>query len=288
VGRIEDALAKLRAQRASVGAVAARPSIGSVVDSAGVAGSREQPYGGKHIAIDMDQLRAHGLLAPGSQERKLADEYRTIKRPLLDNASKSPEPVLDCGNLLMVASALSGEGKTFTCLNLCLSIARERDWKVVLVDADCAKRDLTSLFGARDEQGLMDLLRDPKLDFRSLVMPTDVPGLFVLPGGQRDEHAAELLASARMATLCAELSSGDSRTMIVFDSAPLLLTSEAPVLASQVGQVLFVVRAHKTPQRAVFEARDKLDPSKAIGFLLNQASGNTVSGYGYSDSSYGT
>jgi Mrp family chromosome partitioning ATPase len=170
----------------------------------------------------------------------------------------------------MIASALSGEGKTFTCMNLCLSIAREKDWDVVLVDGDCTKPHLTKLFGAEDELGLLDLLRDPALRFDSLVMPTNLPGFSFLPAGKADEQAAELLASARMSGLCTELSSGERHRVIVFDSAPLLLTAESTALASQVGQIVLVVHANRTPQHAVLQARDKLDESKAISVLLNQ------------------
>lgn len=242
----------------------------------------EHAYGGHRIAVDHDQLRANGLLAPGADERRLADQYRVIKRPLLGNADPSRRSVLPLGNLVVVASALSGEGKTFTCVNLCLSIARERDWSVVLVDADSSKPHLTRLFSAERELGFMDLLRDPELSFENLVMPTDIPGLSLLPAGAHDVDASELLASRRMKELCQKLSSTDVARMIVFDSSPLLLTTEAIALASQVGQVLMVVRADSTPQQAVLAALEKLDPEKAINCVLNQASGADLSeSYGY-------
>ena len=243
---------------------------------------REHTYGGNQVVVDHGQLRANGLLAPGEDERRLADQYRAIKRPLLGNADPSKRSVLPLGNLVIVASALSGEGKTFTCINLCLSIARERDWSVVLVDADSSKPHLTRLFSADREPGLMDLLRDPGLSFDDLVMPTDIPGLSLLPAGAHDAHASELLASRRMKELCLKLSSVDAGRMIVFDSSPLLLTTEAIALASQVGQVLMVVKADCTPQQAVLAALDKLDPEMAINCVLNQTSGADLSeSYGY-------
>ena len=243
---------------------------------------REHGYGGHHIVVDHSQLRANGLLAPGADERRLAEQYRAIKRPLLGNADPGLRSVLPLGNLVMVASALSGEGKTFTCINLCLSIARERDWSVVLVDADSSKPHLTRLFSAEREAGFMDLLRDPALSFEDLVMPTDIPALSLLPAGAHDADASELLTSRRMKELCLELSSADVGRMIVFDSSPLLLTTEAIALASQVGQVLMVVRADSTQQQAVLAALKKLDPEKAINCVLNQTSGADLSeSYGY-------
>jgi capsular exopolysaccharide synthesis family protein len=182
----------------------------------------------------------------------------------------------------MVASALSGEGKTFTSVNLCLSIARERDWSVVLVDADSSKPHLTRLFSAENEPGLIELLRNPELSFEDIVMPTDIPGLSLLPAGASDAHASELLASRRMKELCQQISSSDVGRMIVFDSSPLLLTTEAIALASQVGQVLMVVRANSTEQQSVLAALDKLDPEKATNCVLNRTSGADRSeSYGY-------
>ena len=184
--------------------------------------------------------------------------------------------------MVWVVSALPGEGKTFTCLNLCLSIARERDWSVVLVDGDCSKPHLSRMFSAQGQPGLTDLLRDPTRTFDSLVMPTDVPGLSLLPSGAYDQHATEYLASKRMDVICAELAADNSDRIIVFDSSPLLLTTEAAVLASKVGQVVLVVKANDTPQDAVVGAIEKLDPAKAIGCVLNQSwNAQDVQGYGY-------
>lgn len=261
MGRIEDALQKMQARGQP--APTERPARIARVSS-------EHHYGGKRVVFDPGALRAQGLLAPDSEARRLADEYRVIKRPLVGNASALHEPPIHRGNLVMVGSALSGEGKTFTCINLCLSVAREKDWTVVLVDGDCSKPHLTRLFGAEKERGLLDLLRDGSLELESMVMPTDVPGLSLLPAGGRDVHSVELLASQRMSDLCDALATSDPQRMIVFDSSPLLMTTEAPILASQVGQVVVVVHAGHTPQQAVVAGLDKLDPSKAINLVLNQ------------------
>lgn len=279
MSRIEDALHKLQS-RGQRPAASRRQPLGQVVP-------REHDYSGPRIIVDVAQLRANGLLAPDPEDRQLAEQYRTIKRPLLANADPGLDPPLARSNLVMVGSALSGEGKTFTCVNLCLSMARERDWTVVLVDADCSKPHLTRLFGAEKEPGLIDLLGNTSLRFEGLVMPTDVPGLSLLPAGTHDPHASELLASRRMDELCLELSADDGGRIIVFDSSPLLLTTEAPVLASKVGQILVVVRANDTPRQAVLAALEKLDPEKAIGCVLNQSWTAMEQGATYGYGQYG-
>jgi exopolysaccharide/PEP-CTERM locus tyrosine autokinase len=242
----------------------------------------DHKYAGHSIVVDHDQLRANGLLAPGADKRRLAEQYRAIKRPLLRNADPSLRSVLPLGNLIMVASALSGEGKSFTSVNLCLSIARERDWSVVLVDADSSKPHLTRQFSAENELGLMDLLCDPGLKFEDIVMPTDIDSLSFLPAGNHDIDSSELLASRAMRELCEELSSAGAGRIILFDSSPLILTTEAVALADQVGQILMVVRANSTPQETVLAALETIDPDKATNCVLNRATGVDIAeGYGY-------
>ncbi len=273
MSRIEEVLEKLQAR-------SPRPSAPPPVRLATVE-ARQHAYAGRRIVLDPWQLKLTGLLALDDEERRLAEQYRTIKRPLLRNADPSVDTMMR-GNLIMVASALPGEGKTFTCVNLCLSIARERDWTVVLVDGDCAKPHLTRLFGAEGEPGLIDLLRDPALSFDSLVMPTDVPGLSLLPAGSRDPRASELLASRRMDELCTALSAADRTRIVVIDSSPLLLTTEAAALAAHVGQIAVVVRANETPREAVLTAIQKLDSAKAIACILNRnAEAADSPSYGY-------
>jgi exopolysaccharide/PEP-CTERM locus tyrosine autokinase len=288
MGRIEEAVRKLQRAaalqptRGNDAPMPEPPRLGTVVEPAP---DDEQ----KRIQVDLAELRRNELLAPDTDARRLEEQYRAIKRPLLRNADARREPAVARGNVLMVASALSGEGKTFTCVNLCLSIAREKDWDVVLVDADCSKPQLTRLFSSEQERGLLDLLRDPAATFDSAVMSTDIPGFSFMPAGTAGSDASELLASKRMDDLCAELATHPAR-MVVFDSSPLLLTSEAAALAAHVGQIAFVVRANETSQQAVLAAIEKLDRSKAVGCILNRTYGSGLASgadeYGYA--SYGT
>ncbi|MGH8324579.1 MAG: P-loop NTPase, partial [Steroidobacteraceae bacterium] len=153
---------------------------------------------GRVVSVNVAGLRVAGLLAPEHEERQLAQQYRQIKRPLIANAIGRGAPRLPNGHLVMVASAMPGEGKTFTAINLALSMSIEKDAHVLLVDADVAKPHISTLLGVPDAPGLLDVLRDPGLDVESVILQTDVPNLSFLPAGTRSEEATELLASARM------------------------------------------------------------------------------------------
>lgn len=233
------------------------------------------------VHVDRDALRQAELLPPLSQERQLAGEYRQIKRPLIANALGRGVPKLHHGHRIMVASAMPGDGKTFTSINLALSIALEQDLSVVLADADIAKAHLSRTFGLQNHAGLIELLRDESLDPESLILPTDVPGLSLLPAGKNTDVATELLASARMEAIANQISMRDPNRILLFDSSPLLVTSEAIALVGSVGQIVLVVRAGVTPQSAVLDAIDLLGEGKSIGLVLNQADEQVRSGYYY-------
>jgi len=206
-------------------------------------------------------------------------QFRQIKRPLVANALGRGTPQLPNGQLIMLASALPGDGKTFTSVNLALSLAMEKDVRILLVDADVAKPHISKIFGVEGEPGLLDVLRDEHVDVESVIMSTDVPGLSILPAGRASETATELLASPRMEAVVARLGSIDAMRIVLFDSPPLLLTTESRALAGQVGQIVLVVAAGVTPQQAVLDALELLGERKSIGLVLNQSEEGEQAGY---------
>jgi len=242
---------------------------------------------GQALVIDTAALRAAGLLPPQTEEHQLAEQYRRIKRPLIAGAIGHGAARVKEGQLIMLTSAVAGEGKTFTSINLGLSMSVEKDAHVVLVDADVAKPHISRLLGVADAPGLLDALRDADLDPERLIRPTDVPNLSVLPAGTRSQEATELLASTRMQQVTATLARRDSQRIVLFDSPPLLQTTESHALAQSMGQVVVVVRAQFTPQPVVLDALKLLEGHPAVSLVLNQslASANTAYYYRYGDGS---
>ncbi len=110
------------------------------------------------VRFDRARLREIGLLPPESQERLVANQFRQIKRTLLANALGKGVPAMANGRLLMMTSALPGEGKTFSTLNLALSLARERDLEILVVDADVAKPQVSGLFDLDTAPGLLEAI----------------------------------------------------------------------------------------------------------------------------------
>ena len=243
----------------------------------------------KIITVDRRALRAAGLLPPEHQEQELADQYRHIKRPLISAIFGRGAQKLDKGQLIMMASAMPGEGKTFSAINLALSMTLEKDFSVLLIDADVAKPHISRTFGVESEPGLLDVLREKGTPLSSVILPTDVPKFSIMPAGHRSSTAAEMLASDRMEEVIKDLAAADASRIVLIDSAPLLLASEPRVLAHWVGQVVMVVRAGFTPHQAVLDAIGHLGDNKAISLLLNQSNSATPMyyGYGYDDPAEG-
>src|SRR5690606_30848694 len=132
---------------------------------------------------------------------------RRIKRPLIANAIGETAGAGNIANrnVIMIASAMPGAGKTFCAVNLAVSISLERELNVVLVDVDVAKPHISRAFGLVDRKGLIDLLVDDSLDMADLLVRTDLNDIQVLPAGQPHPQATELLASDRMSRVVNEL-----------------------------------------------------------------------------------
>jgi exopolysaccharide/PEP-CTERM locus tyrosine autokinase len=271
-----------RAAAERSGSTPTRP-IGTLVEEkAPQGGDTGPPMSSRRIHFDTAALRELGYLPESSRERQFADHYRQIKRPLIEKAhAGASDPRGPSPRLIMMASALPGDGKTFTSINLALSMARERDVSVVLVDADLPKPHVSRVFGVEGEPGLLDALRDPSIDPGSLLIPTDAGSLSILPAGKPDEAATELLASDRMATIVASLLAHNPRRIVLFDSPPLLLSSESRALADIVGQIVLVVRSGSTPRQAVLDVVEQLGEERPVWLVLNQGRVGPGGYYGY-------
>ncbi|AKJ29907.1 XrtA-associated tyrosine autokinase [Caldimonas brevitalea] len=224
----------------------------------------------REVVLDLDRLARAGYLVPGEVEAALADEFRVIKRPLIKNAQGESAAPIRRANLILVTSAMPGEGKTFCAINLALSLAMEVDKKVLLVDADVVRPAVMGRLGLGMESGLLDVLKNPQLDLSEVMLRTNVPKLSLLPTGAPGPHANELLASAAMERLLDELATRYADRIIVFDAPPLLPTTESRVLASRVGQVVMVVEAGRTTRPAVAEAFAALESCPVVMSVLNK------------------
>ena len=238
------------------------------------------------VEFDLTALAAANLIAPTAPRSQVADEFRVVKRPLINNVKATSANPAAHSNLLMVTSAVAGEGKSFTAINLAMSIAAELDHTVMLVDADFARPSLPGMLGVEDGPGLLDVL-EGTAQMSDVLLRTNIDKLTFLRSGTPHPKATELLASESMRRLLDEISRRYTDRIVVFDSPPLLLTTEARALAMYMGQIVFVVRAGKTLQSAVEHALATIEACPTKMLLLNQVRPEKHSIYGEYGLGYG-
>jgi exopolysaccharide/PEP-CTERM locus tyrosine autokinase len=224
----------------------------------------------RRVELDLARMRDLGMVTAAGGRTALLEDFRIIKRPLLQRAFAERVPGDNPGNLIMLTSSLPGEGKTYCAINLAMSIAMELDHTVLLIDADVARPSVLRTLGLPPQRGLMDILTDDKLDVADVMLRTNVDTLSILPAGNSTPRATELLASSTMSNLLNEIANRYPDRIVIFDSPPLLLTSEARELASHMGQIVMVVEAQTTTQHAVKEALNQLEGFKNVNLIYNK------------------
>ncbi|WP_022682769.1 AAA family ATPase [Sphingobium bisphenolivorans] len=227
-------------------------------------GYRAPDWSGPVQPIDRIALVEAGYLLPDGPVTAMSEEFRLLKRDLLAALAGHAR-----GNRVLVCSAHSGDGKSFTAINLALSLAAEKDREILLVDADFGKPGIPEALGLTAGPGLMDALADPAITIEDCVLRTDIPSLSVLPAGQRSNNDTEYLSSARTEMLLGRLTEGRPERIILFDSPPLLAASAASVLASHAAIALLVVRADRTAEGALREAAAMLRGGPDVRLLIN-------------------
>jgi protein-tyrosine kinase len=256
----------------------AAPRAMDPVAAVGAAGSTRAP---PDFELNLAKLARDGFVTPDMPRSRIADEFRIVKRPLIANASGKRMPPIKNGNLIMVTSAIPGEGKTFSAVNLAMSIAMELDQTVLLVDADVARPSLPHVLGLPPGKGLLDALENKSFDLAQALIRTNVEKLTLLSSGTQHAHATELLASDAMVRLLDEMANRYSDRIVIFDSPPLLVTTESRVLATHMGQIVFVVHAESTLQSDVKKALATIEACPIRTILLNQARTAAQGAYGY-------
>lgn len=218
------------------------------------------------------------------QRNAINEEFRAIKRKVLSNAFGPLSKTLTNSNIIMVSSPNPNEGKTFTALNLALSIALEQDKTVLLVDADVLRPSIMKTIGQPFENGLMEYLLGEVDDLSEIIHHTDIPTLRIIPAGKSHHLSTELLASQKMLETVNEFSTRYSDRVVIFDTPPLLGINETAILANLAGQAVVVVQEGRTSLTSLSQAVDHLNPDMAKGFVMNKAkksSGDSAGYYGY-------
>jgi len=225
----------------------------------------------KTVRLRLSELRRKGMITPDNFKSKLSFEFRAIKRKLLANA-RDPKTHALTKNLIMVTSALPSEGKTFTSMNLAMALAAERDLRVLLIDGDVIHPSIGPLFEPADTRGLTDLLNGNCNNVEEVMHTcSNLPNLSVVFAGPRDERAPELMSSHKMMDICLEISTRYNNRIIIFDTPPVLASSETANLAMHVHQTIMVVSAGQANRSQLQTALENLSTCQNISLVFNKA-----------------
>jgi capsular exopolysaccharide synthesis family protein len=213
------------------------------------------------------------LLVKADPQSLRAEAFRQLRTNL---------QFLDVDNplrLVVVTSALAGEGKSVTAANLGLAMVAANA-KVLVIEADLRRPVLSDYFGVERAAGLTDVLAG-RADFDSVLQPWGGDGLVILPSGPLPPNPSELLGSAAMARLLKKLR--DRFDMVIIDTPPLLPVTDAAVLATQVDGVVLVVRYGKTSRQQVSTAIQSLRAvgARLLGTVLTMAPASRGGTYAY-------
>jgi len=257
---------ELPGQKMSSSSLTAHVPAGEPASSRGVA-----PANPARARLDFRALRQNGMITPDNMTSAISNEFRGIKRKLLQNV-RDPKTRAAVNNLIMITSSLPGEGKTFSSINLALSLAAEKGLHVLLIDADIIRPSVGKVFVSPPQEGLTELLsgRISKVS-DVLCRCVDIPNLSVIFSGDPKNGNPEQISSSQMVNLCRELSNRYPDRVILLDTPPVLASSEAAILAGYVHQVIMVVSADQTDKHQLREALEAVSSCKNINLLFNKA-----------------
>jgi protein-tyrosine kinase len=237
------------------------------VPTPGTPGAASDPAGESQtqlLTVDDAVLREKRIVS-GLEPGPFTDAYNLLRTQVLQRFKENS------WNVLAVTSPGEGEGKTLTAINLAISIAREVDYTVLLVDANLRHPWMLEHLGLEHRKGLSDYLTDDTPIAELLIRASRVDHLVVLPGGRPLTHSAEMLNSPKMAKLVEDMKSRYHSRIIIFDLPPVLTSADALAFSPYVDAALLVIEEGVTQKHEIENAVELLSSTNIIGTVLNKA-----------------
>lgn len=226
------------------------------------------------------------LVAFSDPSSPLAENFRLLRTQILYPPSGKPY------KKILITSTVPGSGKSFVCANLGVSLAQGLDQHALMVDCDLRRSRLAHLFNVKGTKGLVNYLQQGE-DLGQLITKTGMRKLSLIPSGAKASNPAELLGSAKVEAMFAELASRYDDRFVLIDTPPAVVASETAVLAKHVDGIILVVRWGTGAREPIKQLVESLGPEKIIGVVFNAYRASSLSAkmsgydeYGYYASSY--
>jgi capsular exopolysaccharide synthesis family protein len=230
--------------------------------------------------ICLDETRLHTRLVLFTDPQSVGcEQYRTLRTQVFHAAERQLTQVI------LVTSAVAGEGKTSTILNLAWAIAQPKEKRVLVVDGDLRRPSVSSYLGLDFELGFGEVINEVSQALPSIVRVADST-LYILSSSREEPQPAELLSKEHVGEALAELRSYFD--YILIDAPPVVAFADARLLANHADAVIFVVRAGLAGHNTVERAIEALPANRILGVVLNGADPMSEAGYyGYYGYGYG-
>lgn len=217
--------------------------------------------------LDVVPIKIDNLMLATARDEKtsVVEEFNKLRSTII--ALTSGEQFL---NTLLVTSTVSEEGKSMTALNLAISLAKEHDHTVLLVDTDLRRPSIHKYLGLEPEQGLVNCLRE-ELPIEEALIKTGIGKLVVLPAGEAVKDPVDLLSSLKMKEIVKELKERYQERYVIFDTPPALPFADAGILAGFVDSTLFVVREGTANRGDVEKTLKEFKEHRLLGVVYNDA-----------------
>lgn len=262
--RIKQALELARQERLKHAGKKAGPRLAGISEhKKGVEDQDIEYTQTRNISISVPELRLKRILV--SQKNEVSDAYKILRTQILHRMNEKG------WNTLAITSPREGEGSSLTAINLAISLAREVDYTVLLVDANLRSPSISHQLGFHAEFGLSDYLQKDVPLNQILVHPQNISRFVILPAGHAIENSSEMLSSPKMARLVDELKNRYPSRIVIFDLPPILTSSDALAFSPHADALLMVIEEGGTQKQDLRQAFEMLQGVEVIGTVLNKA-----------------
>ena len=256
--KIQQALERARQQREGAGTSSVARQ-GHVEDVQSIVYTRTQSMEGR------TETQRENRILSAMEHSDYADAFKILSTQIIQRMEEHQ------WSSIAITSVGGDEGKTTTAINLGISIAKEIEYTVLLVDTNLRKPELHTYFGIKPEHGLSDYLQGDVDLADLLVRPSDVDHFVLLPGGAPLMNSTEMLGSPKMCSLVEELKDRYPKRIIIFDLPPVLNTADTLSFVPCVDCALIVVEDDATKETELKQTVELLSVTNVIGTVLNKA-----------------
>jgi protein-tyrosine kinase len=217
----------------------------------------------RSVRVDPDKLIDRKVFSILEKD-EVADQYKLLRTMVLNRTRPMGH------NTIEVTSFKNRDGKSLTCVNLAITLAKEARQNVLLVDMDLRRPSIHSILGIDPRPGLKDYFLN-NIPLKDILIHPAIERLTVLPAGGRMNNSTEIIGSYRMEKLIGQLKNRYQDRYIIFDVPALTTCSDPLVLSSYVDAILLVARANHTTTEDITSGMELLKDKNVLGTVLNDS-----------------